>query len=90
MDFRKRFSQAAGLEYYMNHCACVAHFGDHFLHNEPGHAFRPLDEREAAWIRIRKIAWAVDMECDCWFVGWSSLSPFEHGTKEEPPVEIRL
>lgn len=83
VDFRKRFSKTANREYFMNHCACGANFGDFFLHNEPGHAFYPTDEREAARIRIHEIDWPGDLECDCWFAGWSSLSPFEHGMKEE-------
>lgn len=88
IDFRKRLSRTAGVEYFMNHCACGAPFGDHFLHNEPGYAFFPLDEREAAQIRIQEIDWDVDMESDCGFAGWSSLSPFEHGTHDEELIEI--
>lgn len=88
VDFRKRFSKMAGLEYYMNHCTCGAPFGDFFLHSEPGHAFFPIDEREAAMIHIQEIAWDTDMECDCDFAGWSSLSPFDHGTKVEEPIRI--
>lgn len=90
VDYHKRFSQAAGMEYYMNHCACGAPFGDYFLHNEPGHAFSPLDETDAAMIQIQEIEWSENMECTCWFAGWSSFSPFEHGTQEEEPFRIVL
>lgn len=71
----------------MNHCSCGASFGDFFLHNEPRHAFYPLDERDASLIRIHEIDWPDDLECKCWFAGWPSLSPFEYGAKEEP-IEI--
>ncbi len=87
-DFRKRLSKTAGREYFMNHCICGAPFGDFFLHNEPGHAFYPTDIKEAAAIKIQKIDWADDVEADCWFAGWSSLSPFEHGTFVEEKIEI--
>lgn len=88
VNFSKRYSKAAGREYFMNHCACGAPFGDYFLHSEPGHAFFPIDEREAAMIVVQEIDWDVDMECDCDFAGWSSLSPFEHGTRVEEPIRI--
>ena len=88
VDFRERFSQAAGHEYFMNHCECGAPFGDHYLHSEPGHAFFPLDPREAERIQVQEIEWDVDMEADCWFAGWKSLCPFEHGTRIEGPIRI--
>lgn len=86
--FQKGFSRTSGREYFMNHCTCGAAFGDHFLHSEPGHAFFPTDEGEAALIHIQEIDWDEDLECDCWFAGWSSLSPFEHGTRVEEPIRI--
>ena len=90
IDFRKRLSRTGGIEYFMNHCACGAPFGDHFLHNEPSHVFFPTDENEAARILIWEIDWDVDMEGDCGFAGWSSLSPFEYGSHQEDLIKIPL
>ncbi|GAA5483917.1 hypothetical protein [Haloferula sargassicola] len=82
-DFKKRYSRAADREYFMNHCTCGAPFGDHFLHNEPGHAFYPLDPTDAASIKVHEIDCTESQEIDCWFAGWSSVCPVENGTPAE-------
>jgi len=54
--FQRRKSRTAGCMYYMNICgSCGAHFGDFYMHNEPGGAFFPSDEREAATVTIEQL-----------------------------------
>src|SRR5260370_26338973 len=48
--FEKRTSRTAGNAYYMNTCSCGAHFGDFYLHSEPGGAFFPDTEEDASRI----------------------------------------
>jgi len=88
--FKKRYSHTAAREYYMNHCTCGAPFGDHFLHNEPGHAFYPTDTTEAASIKIQEIDYSDELEIDCGFAGWSSLCPFEFGVMEAGKITVPL
>ncbi|MFD0894733.1 hypothetical protein KBB96_05050 [Luteolibacter ambystomatis] len=51
-SIQRRYSKTAETEYYMNLCHCGAPFGDYFMFNEPGHAFFPTSEEEAAMIEI--------------------------------------
>jgi len=41
--------------YFANTCQCGAHFGDHYLFSEPGGAFFPSTEEEAAKIKIQEL-----------------------------------
>lgn len=50
--FSKKFSKTLEQHVWMNCCdACGAHFGDYFMMNEPGGAFRPTSHHEAANIQ---------------------------------------
>jgi hypothetical protein len=51
-DYELRYSQMAGTRYFMNTCKCGAHFGDFFLFSEPGGAFFPTEDEEAAEIEV--------------------------------------
>jgi hypothetical protein len=50
--YAKRFSRTAELSYFANSCECGALLGDHYMHSEPGGAFFPESEEDAATIRI--------------------------------------
>jgi hypothetical protein len=77
---KKRRSNAAGIEYFMNLCPCGAPFGDYFLHSEPGHAFFPTQEEEAALIRIQEIDCASDLAFTGEFAGSIGMFIFESAT----------
>lgn len=70
-------------------CSCGAPLGDHFLHNEPGHAFYPTEPTETASIRIQ-VDYSDELEIDCGFAGWSSLCPFEFGVMEAGKITVPL
>ena len=54
--FEKRKSKTANCMYYMNICgSCGAHFGDFYMHSEPGGAFFPSNEIEAATVTIEQL-----------------------------------
>jgi len=54
--FRWAHSEATLNSYWANHCAhCGSLLGDHDLHCEPGGAFMPQSEAEAACIRLLQI-----------------------------------
>lgn len=54
--YRMDFSKQGGERYLMNHCAgCGAKQGDFFLHEEPGGAFCPMSEEDAAAIQLRRL-----------------------------------
>lgn len=51
------YSHTADTNYFMNHCAsCGAKQGDFYLHQEPGGAFFPITEDEAARITLRPVS----------------------------------
>lgn len=54
-NFEWRESRAAGYSYFMNTCPCGAHFGDFYLFSEPGGAFFPSTEEDAAKIGILEL-----------------------------------
>jgi len=51
-DYELRYSQMVGSRYFMNTCKCGAHFGDFYLFSEPGGAFFPTEDDEAAEIEV--------------------------------------
>ncbi|WP_104657399.1 hypothetical protein [Ralstonia insidiosa] len=54
--YRVDYSHTADTNYLMNHCAsCGAKQGDFYLHQEPGGAFFPITEDEAARITLRRV-----------------------------------
>ena len=82
--FQKRTSKTAGTAYYMNTCACGAHFGDFYLFSEPGGAFFPTDETEAAHITIEELPLTGTFDLDCSYgMGVGDLI-FEHAKKLNP------
>ena len=82
--FEKRASKTAGTAYYMNSCACGAHFGDFYLFSEPGGAFFPTDENEASRITIEELPLTGTFELDCGYgMGLGELI-FEHAKKLNP------
>jgi hypothetical protein len=54
-QYEKRTSKVAGADYYMNTCSCGAHFGDFYLHSEPGGAFFPDSEEQAGRIMVEEL-----------------------------------
>ena len=84
LHFEKRTSKTAGTAYYMNTCGCGAHFGDFYLFSEPGGAFFPTDEAEAAHITIEELPLTGTFELDCSYgMGLGDLI-FEHAMKLNP------
>lgn len=82
--FEKRTSKTAGTPYFMNTCDCGAHFGDFNLFSEPGGAFFPTDEVEAAHITIEELPLTGTFELDCSYgMGLGDLI-FEHAKKLNP------
>jgi hypothetical protein len=82
--FEKRTSKTAGFAYYMNTCVCGAHFGDFYLFSEPGGAFFPNDEAEAALIRIEELPLTGTFELECSYgMGLGDLI-FQHAKKLSP------
>jgi hypothetical protein len=77
--FEKRASKTAGSEYYMNTCDCGSHFGDFYLHSEPGGAFFPMSDDDAKQIIIEEMPFTGKFD----FVSNYSLGVadviFEHG-----------
>lgn len=63
--YEKRYSKMAGREYFMNICPCGALFGDFYLYCEPGGAFFPTEEDEAARIEVIEIPLQGSFEIDC-------------------------
>ena len=88
--FKKRRSNAADIEYFMNLCPCGAPFGDFFLHSEPGHAFFPTDEKEAALIRIQEIDCNTDLPFTGDFAGSIGMFIFESATFEDKKITPAL
>jgi hypothetical protein len=79
--FEKRTSKTSGTAYYMNTCACGAHFGDFHLFSEPGGAFFPTDETEASRITIEKLPLTGTVELDCSYGMGTGDLIFEHAKK---------
>lgn len=80
-NFQERTSRTAGATYYMNTCSCGAHYGDFYLHSEPGGAFFPNTEEEARQITIEELPFTGTHTFRCGYgVGTGSFI-FEHGRK---------
>jgi hypothetical protein len=63
-SLRFDYSKQANQKYVMNHCSCGAKLGDFYMHHEPGGAFFPTDDREAALITMRTIVSDGSYEID--------------------------
>ena len=65
--YESRYSNTAGHSYFSNTCECGALFGDHYLHSEPGGAFFPESEEDAAKITLSSIPVhpPLKFDCDC-------------------------
>ena len=87
-NYESRFSKTAGHEYFMNQCGCGAVLGDHFLHNEPGHAFFPMNEEEASSVQVQEIDCSDPLEIECCFAGWSSLCLVKSGTMVDGKIDV--
>lgn len=64
-NYERRYSKMAGTEYFMNTCQCGAHFGDFYLYCEPGGAFFPTEEDEAARIEVIELPILGEHAIDC-------------------------
>jgi hypothetical protein len=81
--YEKRTSRTAESTYYMNTCDCGAHFGDFYLHSEPGHAFFPMSEEEAYEITIQEIPFTGKFEFLCSYGLGTGSFIFENARKAE-------
>lgn len=62
--YRGDHSHTADSSYLMNHCAgCGAKQGDFYLHHEPGGAFFPVTEDDAARIMLRSVNAPLLAQC---------------------------
>jgi hypothetical protein len=62
--FQKQLSKTTGTTYYMNICQCGAPFGDHYLFNEPGGAFFPMDVAAQSQIKVEQLPFTGEFEFD--------------------------
>ncbi|MHC1763394.1 MAG: hypothetical protein AB9869_03665 [Verrucomicrobiia bacterium] len=86
LAFEKRASKMAGSSYFMNLCRCGAHFGDFFLHSEPGGAFFPDSEVDTSRIVIEKLPLTGRFDVvSSWGMGTGGLI-FEHGNRVDGPL----
>ena len=63
--FEARYSNTAGYTYFANTCDCGALFGDFYLHSEPGGAFFPETEADAAKITLSPIPLKAPHQFNC-------------------------
>ena len=80
-NYEKRQSKTSGSSYYMNTCKCGAHFGDFYLHSEPGGAFFPTSEDEAKQILIEEIPLTGTFDFVCNYGMGTGSFIFEHAQK---------
>jgi hypothetical protein len=67
-NFNKRYSRSAEMEYWANCCVhCDSLQGDHFLHNQPGAAFFPQYEDQAAMMELYLFQLQKVTHIDCGF-----------------------
>lgn len=67
-SYMKRYSRMADDTYFANTCGhCSANFGDFYLFSEPGGAFFPTTEEEAAAIELLQLPLEGLFEFDCDF-----------------------
>jgi hypothetical protein len=80
-QYEKRTSKMAGSAHYMNTCSCGAHFGDFYLHSEPGGAFFPNSEEQARQITVQELPFTGTFEFLCGYgIGTGSFI-FEHAQR---------
>lgn len=66
--YEHRRSRTIDERYWMNVCSkCGAHFGDFYMHDEPGGSFFPMNEVEAEAMTIRKLDVSGPFEFDADF-----------------------
>ncbi len=64
-NYELRTSRTAESQYFMNTCPCGAHFGDFYLYCEPGGAFFPTTEAEAARIEVMPLPFQGEFSIVC-------------------------
>jgi hypothetical protein len=79
--YMRRHSLAADTIYYANTCECGANFGDFHLFSEPGGAFFPESEADAAQVNYHELPFEGSMPFECsWSHGLGELI-IAHGKK---------
>lgn len=81
--YEKRASKMAGVAYYMNTCTCGAHFGDFYMHSEPGGAFYPMSEDEARQILIEEMPFTGKYDFVCGYGIGNGAYIFEHARRRQ-------
>ena len=79
--FEKRTPRTAGNAYCMNICSCGVHFGDFYLHSEPGGAFFPDTEEEASGIFVEELPFTGVFDFRCGYGVGLGAFIFEHGQR---------
>ncbi len=80
-QYEKRMSKMAGSAYYMNTCSCGAHFGDFYLHSEPGGAFFPDSEEQARQITAEELPFTGTFEFLCGYGIGNGSFIFQHAQR---------
>ncbi|MCA3061094.1 MAG: hypothetical protein ING69_02585 [Rhodocyclaceae bacterium] len=62
--YKQQHSLTAGFTYYANTCECGTNFGDHYLFSEPGGAFFPMTDEDAAAIEIETMPFTEPLKFD--------------------------
>ncbi|MGH8532129.1 MAG: hypothetical protein ACREV1_05205 [Gammaproteobacteria bacterium] len=85
----KRHSRTAGSTYYANTCECGVNFGDFYLFSEPGGAFFPETEADAARIKYHQMPFAgtLPFECSILRVLATSYLPMALEKRPNPSIE---
>ncbi len=64
--YRRDYSATTKSHYFMNHCAvCGAKMGDHFLHDEPGAPFCPLEGEAPIAVEAIEYPEALEAKAIC-------------------------
>lgn len=62
---RMHYSRTVEATYFTNFCECGANFGDFYLHCEPGAAFFPDTEEDAAKMTVEKLPFGGVLDFVC-------------------------
>jgi hypothetical protein len=80
--FEKRMPKTTEFAYYMNTCKCGAHFGDYFLHLEPGGAFFPMSKDDAIKVSIGELSLTGTFDFVCEYSIGQGTFIFEHAQRK--------
>lgn len=80
-SYRQHPSRTAGQTYYANMCECGANFGDFYLHSEPGGAFFPMSEEQAAEMTVTALPFEGVFDFHCGYSQGRGDFIFQHAKR---------